>query len=362
MRLTTYDFTSLVRQQAAAIQSSARSLVDVSVGSITRALIEANASLLLWLQGLVLSMLVKTRAATSQGQDLDSWMADFGLTRLSAQPAVGVVTFSRFTPGSAVSIPAGTTVQTSDRQWQYVTTADAAMAPSQTSVQAPVTAVAPGAGGNAAGGQVTMLVGSVPGVDSVSNAAPFVGGLDAETDQAFRERFVRWVNGLSKATGSAIGAAIAAVRPGLTFIITENETYAGTAQPGHFFVVVDDGTGMPSAQLLESVRSAVDASRGLTSSFAVFAPQIVQANVAAVLTVAPGFDAASVRNDVRAALTTYISTLGLGQPLPYTRLAQVIYAASPGVVNATAVALNGGQADLLANSKQVIKPGAINIS
>ncbi len=362
MPLTTYDFNSLVRQQATTIQSAAKALVDVTVGSITRALIEANASLLLWLQGLLLGILVKTRAATSEGADLDSWMADFGLTRLPAQKAAGVVTFSRFTQGSTVAIPAGTTVQTSDRAWQFVTTADASMAPTQTSVQVPVQAVVAGAGGNAAAGGVTMLVGSLPGVDTVSNAAAFVGGLDGESDAAFRARFVTWVNGLSKATGSAIGAAISAVRPGLTYTITENVTYAGTSQPGHFFIVVDDGTGSPSAQLLDSVRAAVDASRPLTSSFAVFAPIVVQANVAVIVTVGQGYDPASVRAAVSAALVSFLNSLALGQALPYTRLSQVIYGASPGVVNATTLTLNGGAADLNPNSRQVIKAGVITVS
>jgi uncharacterized phage protein gp47/JayE len=359
MALTTYDFITLVRQQATAIQARASTLVDVTVGSITRAIIEANAGVALWLQSIVLGLLLRTRASTSSDADLDSWMADFGFARLGALTSAGVVTFARFTAGSTVTIPAGTTVQTSDGAWQFVTTAAASLAPSQTSVQVSVVAVTAGAGGNAAIGGVSTIVGSLPGVDTVTNAAAFVGGADAEGDAGFRARFVVWVNGLSKATASAIGAAISGVQSGLTYTITENVTYAGAAQPGHFFVVVDDGTGVPSSQLLAKVGAAVEAARGLTASFAVFGPTVVTAGASMTVAVSAGFEGAAVRLAVQLAVANFINSLPLGVSLPFTRLAQVAYDASTGVLNVTNVLVNGGTADVSATSKQVIKAGTI---
>ena len=83
--LETKDFDTLVEEQAAIVQgSSSRALLDFSIGSILRAIVEAYAAVAMWLQGLILSVLSLTRAATSSGSDLDSWMADFGLTRLAA--------------------------------------------------------------------------------------------------------------------------------------------------------------------------------------------------------------------------------------------------------------------------------------
>jgi uncharacterized phage protein gp47/JayE len=362
MALTTYDLTSLVRQQAAAIQSKASALVDMTVGSVLRAVIETNAALMLWLQSLVLGLLVKTRAATSTDDDLDSWMADFGFSRLGATYATGVVTFSRFTSGAAVTIPAGTTVQTSDGTWQYTTASDVTMSSSQKSVQASVTATTAGASGNAAIGGVTTIVGSVSGVDTVTNTAAFVGGADKELDAVYRARFVTYINGLSKATSSAINAAVQGVKSGLVCTITENVTYAGTSQPGHFFLVVDDGTGHPSSTLLTSVGAAVDAARGLSASTALFAPVVVSVGVTMTVTVASGYDGATVRAAVLTAITNYINSLSLGQTLAYTRLAQVAYAASDGVTNVSSLLLNAATADIGASSKQVIKAGTITIS
>src|SRR5260364_132780 len=125
MAISTKDFVTLVREQAAAIQGAARSLVDLTVGSILRAVIEANAAVTLWLQGLILHLLKTTRAATSTGADLDSWVEDYGLSRLPAVAATGYVTFSRFTPTQTALIPVGAKVQMANGVQHYAVVNDA---------------------------------------------------------------------------------------------------------------------------------------------------------------------------------------------------------------------------------------------
>lgn len=122
--ITTQDFTTLVRNQVTAIQGAAKALVDLTVGSILRAIVETNAAVILWLQGLILQLLAITRAATSSGADLDSWVGDFGLTRLAAVAASGQVTFARFTPTQQAVVSVGTTIQTGDGAQQFVVTLD----------------------------------------------------------------------------------------------------------------------------------------------------------------------------------------------------------------------------------------------
>ena len=112
MQLPLQDFTALVRLQAAAVTNSTRTLIDLSVGSVLRALVEANASVGLWMQWLIVEVLSVTRAATSKGADLDSWVADFGLSRLPAVAALGQMQFSRMTPGLATTVPVGALVRT----------------------------------------------------------------------------------------------------------------------------------------------------------------------------------------------------------------------------------------------------------
>src|SRR5664279_484175 len=124
MNLSLKSFSQLVEDMGAALQGSATALVDVSVGSVIRAIFESNASVVLWLQWLVLQVLQTTRAATSAGSDLDSWMLDYGLTRLPASPASGTVTFSRFANNLSAFIPMGAIVKTSDGSLSFSVTAD----------------------------------------------------------------------------------------------------------------------------------------------------------------------------------------------------------------------------------------------
>ena len=65
MNLPTRNFTDIVRDMSAAITASAGRLIDISIGSVLRAIVEANAAIVLWVQWLVLLTLQTTRAATS---------------------------------------------------------------------------------------------------------------------------------------------------------------------------------------------------------------------------------------------------------------------------------------------------------
>lgn len=374
MAITTQDFTTLVKNQVAAIQGAARTLVDLTVGSILRSVVEANAAMVLWLQGLILQLLAATRASTSNGTDLDSWMADYGVIRLAAVAASGQVSFARFTSTLQAVVPVGAGVQTGDGSQKYTVTLDTTnpaysaalggyvLTAGVGSINVTVVASTAGAGANALAGQINTLTTSIPGVDTVTNASAFTNGADAETDAALRTRFVAYLNSLSKATKAAIGNAISGVQQGLSYSFVENLNYAGASQPGYFYVVVDDGTGAPGSPLLTSVANAIDAVRPVTSTFGVFAPVLQNAAVAMTATIAAGYDAVATKALIVTALKTYINSLAIGQTLRFTRLAQVAYDASPGVTNITGVTLNAGTSDLTATAQQIVKWSSVVVS
>lgn len=372
--IQTQDWVTLVRNQVTAIQGYAKVLVDLTVGSILRAVVESNAAVVIWLQGLIMQVLAITRAATSSGADLDSWVADFGESRLPATYATGQVTFARFTATQQAVAPVGATVQTGDGTQQYAVTADTTnpaysatlggyvLGAGVSSVSVPVLAVVAGAAGNAVIGAVSTITGAISGVDTVTNASAFTNGADPETDAALRTRFIAYVASLSKATKGAVGYAITSLKQGVTYALVENQTYAGAVQMGYFYVVVDDGTGAPGSTFLATVANAIDAVRPLCSSFGVFGPVVVNAAVAMTCAVASGYDPVATKALVVTALKNYINALGLGQTLTYSRLAQIAYDASPGVTNVTGVTLNGGVSDLVATSQQTIKWSTVAVA
>src|SRR4051794_28754063 len=119
MQLPSRSFSQFLQDSAAIIQGSTIGLIDLSAGSVLRSVLEANASVALWIQWLILRLLQATRAATSVGNDLDSWMQDFSVVRLPATPAVGQVSFSRLSSTTPALIPIGTLVTTGDNSHTF---------------------------------------------------------------------------------------------------------------------------------------------------------------------------------------------------------------------------------------------------
>ena len=370
----TRTFTDLVRGQVAAIQGAAAGLVDFTIGSILRAVVEANAQVILWLQAIALQILAATRASTSSGSDLDSWMADFGLTRLPAVSATGLVTFSRFTATQPATIAVGVTVETADGSQQYAVTLDATnplysasaagyvLPAGLATATVPVAAQLAGSAGNAAVGALNTITQALPGIDTVSNGLAFANGADAESDQALRARFITYIQSLSEGTVQAIGFAIASLGQGITYAIVENQSYAGVALNDYFYVVVDDGTGAPSAAFIARVSAAVDLVRPIGSTFSVYPPVELVVSVTMSVNLKTGYLASVVSAAISTAITSYMDALPLGAGFPLSKLYQLAYDASPGVANVSSVTLNGGVADLAPVGKQVIKAGTVTVS
>lgn len=371
MALQLQNFTTLVSNAAAAVQASARTLVDFTAGSLLRALVEANAAMALWLQWLVVQVLALTRLATSNGTDVDSWGRDFRFSRLAAVAATGNVTFSRYVTGQTALIPAGAQVKTADGTQIFtvlVDTTNASWSPSQNgyavasgaaSVTVPVQAVNAGIQGNVQIGAIRLLASAITGVDTVTNAAVFSNGIDAESDAAFRARFVLFINSRSAGTLLAVQNAVAGVQAGLSYTVAENVDPGGATRYGNFVVTVDDGSGTPPAPLLVLVRAAVDAIRPLTSTYVVQAPTVLTANVAFSFTVNAGYTKADLLAAVANAVSAYIGALPLGVPLVYSRLFQIIYDSTPGVATVTGLTINSATADLGGLPSQAVIPGTV---
>lgn len=372
MALNTQSFSALVTTWATAAQGACSKLVDFTVGSILRAIDEATAFVALWLQGLALQVAALTRAATSNGSDLDSWFAQFGFARLPASTATMLETFGRFTPTNQALIYPGSQVQSQDGTVVFQVVADVTnpawnatlgayvLPPGTASINATVQCATAGTAGNVSANTITALATAISGVDYVANPNPAANGIDAESDAAARSRFVLFIASLEQATLLAVKNAIAGVQQGLTYTIAENQQYNGQTQNGYFTAVVNDGSGAPPTQTLNNVANAIDAIRPLCSTFGVHGPVVLTANVGMTLATSGDHLHANVVAAVIAALQAYINGLTIGQSLPYSILSSIAYGV-PGVVNVTTITLNAGTADLLANEQQTILPGTMTV-
>jgi uncharacterized phage protein gp47/JayE len=374
MQLSLQNFSTLVEGMAASVQGAARSLLDLTTGSVLRAILEANASVALWLQWLIVQCLATTRLATSTGADCDSFGADFGFMRLAAVAATGQVTFARFTPSISAFIPVGTAVSTAANTQRFVVVGDPTngafsaeangytLASGVANLNVAIAASVAGSAGNVQPGAISLLSSAVPGLDTVTNPLALTGGIDAESDASFRGRFGNYLASLSRATNLAIGSAIAGIQQGLSYAINENINQAGATQMGFFVVTVDDGSGNPPASLLGTVQQAVEAIRPVGTGFAVQGPVVSTANVAVSLTTAPGTSHSAAVAAVASAMEAYIASLPIGGTLSYTRLAQLAYDASASVTNLSGLLLNGAAADLAPPVFGVVRAGTVSVA
>jgi uncharacterized phage protein gp47/JayE len=369
MQLPLQDFPTLVRTQAAAVSASCAQLIDMTVGSVLRAVLEANASVGLWVQWLIMQFLSVTRAATSNAGDLDTWVADFGMTRLPASAAGGQVAFSRVTAGLTTTIPVGALIRTGTGPTDQVfavssdptnaawTGAGYQVAAGALSVTVPALAQVPGSAGNVLSGTVVQLATAIPGIDSVTNSAAMAGGLDAETDAALRVRFSSFLDSRTRATAQAVGFAIASVQQGLSYTIAECIDASGAARAGQFTVTVDDGTGSPSGALIAQVSAAVDAVRPIGGTYSVRPPILVPVTV--IATIAGTAEAATA---AQAAVSAFISALPIGASLMLSRLYQVIHDADPGVTSVLTLTTNSAAADVVPGIFGLIRPNQVSVT
>ncbi len=369
MPLNTVDSNTLLQKMAATIQANVTKVLNLNPGSVLLSFLEAIRDVAMWLQSIVLQLLQSARLSTASGSDVDTFVADFGLTRLAAVPSTGTVTFSRNSSTQQAIIPAGSQVQTSDGTQTFIVIADTTQAAWNAgldayvigigvgSISASIQALNAGTQGNVQGGTITVLAQPIQGVQAVTNANSLTNGVDAESDTALKARFALFIASLRAGIKSAVIYAIASLQQGIQYDLTENQAYDGTNQNGFFYVVIS-----PSTSAIQTlVYSAIDAIRPLTVTFGVFAATELAANISMTATAAAGYTHAQITADITTAIQDFIGTIGLGSTLQLTQLYAIAYGVA-GVQEVTGMTINGVTADLSATAKQVITAGSVAVN
>ncbi|ONG55747.1 hypothetical protein BKE38_08755 [Pseudoroseomonas deserti] len=362
---STHD--QFVEAAVAYIRATNPSFNSFSDGDLLLEIIRSSAHESQWLQYIAIQLLKQTRLSTSEGNDIDTFLADYGQARLPATYASGSVLFARYVPAALASVPVGTIVKTQDGEQSYIVTADSehsawvpasqsyAIPPGITGLQIPVRATLPGSGGNVSSGAITLISSALGGVDTVTNLVPLANGIDAESDEAARQRFPDYINSRSLGTLRAIGSAIANVQQGLSYSFAENTLPNGSERAGFVSIYVDDGTGDPAPELLNRIYQVVDDVRPLTTYFAVLSPNVAAATISITPTILPGFNALEVRNAVSLAVTSYVNGLGMGVPLRFTNLVAVARQAHPGIGYLEEIKVNNGSSNLGGATNQTVR-------
>ncbi|MEE8664210.1 MAG: baseplate J/gp47 family protein [Acetobacter sp.] len=375
MGLSLQNFSTLVNNAIASAQSTCSSLRDFSVGSVARSLMEANATIALWQQYLALQVLSVTRLSSSFGDDVDSWLSQYGIERLGAVPATTTQTFISLSPGSSSSVvPFGSIVKTSDgkiifsvskdssNQWWSETAGGYVRPMGVSSINCPVICTTAGASGNVMAGVINLLGTQISGIDTCTNLNSVTNGADQESDESVKNRVVKWFASLSSATQDAINSAVSGVSSKLTYQIIENDD-GGNKRQGFFRVVIDDGSGDVSDSMLSTVAAAIDTERACGIEYAVLRADLVKVDVVIPVVLADGVTLDTVSSGVILAVTNYINDLSVGDSCNYTKLSSISLAAAGSLITSMGViTLNGIAKDISVATGQVIRAGNINLS
>ncbi|PIZ04368.1 MAG: baseplate protein [Gammaproteobacteria bacterium CG_4_10_14_0_8_um_filter_38_16] len=368
------SFQTLVNDQVTAVQGATATPIDFNVGTNELALVEANAGMGVFLEYLANSILALARAATSTGVDLDSWIAQFPMKpRLAGVKSSGNVQFSRFTASSSATIPVGSLVKSTDFTLSFEVIADdtnvyynsslkAYVIPALTTqIPVKVQCLTAGTIGNVSPNVITVIASPISGVDTINNLVAFTNGKNSETDAELRARFILYINSLSRAVLIAYANAISSIPEIIRYNVVENKTYAGAVQEGYVYTVIDDGTGSPPADLIDKAYAAIQTVRGLAIQNDVFGPDPQAVNIIIDLTILPVTTEAVITELVTDALSNYINNLAFNEVLPYSRIFEIVYDASPYIINATNLTLNGGTTDLSGTENRIFIADTITV-
>lgn len=132
----------------------------------------------------------------------------FGFTLIPAVKATGIVTFYATSSASDIKIPQGTQVATllsdpmPEKVYEVIT--DTYLTAGNTSVQVNVIAVDSGAIGNTPANSITVLKTPIAGINSVNNTSAITSGIDRESEESRRIRFLGFIGNLVRGTISAV--------------------------------------------------------------------------------------------------------------------------------------------------------------
>jgi uncharacterized phage protein gp47/JayE len=277
---------------------------------------------------------------TTYGPYLDSAASEYGVTRKAATKSIGALTFSG---ANGTVIPVGTRAATSGGEPVYFVTTTAGTITAG-SITVAAEAADAGATGNVGIGAVNTVIGNLVGVVTVANAFNFVGGTDAETDDALRARI------LERAQRPATSGNAAQYRQWALEVagISDAKVFPIWAGAGTVKVVLlDADKTAPDTSVVTAATTYIDSVRPIGATVTVVGATEVAINVNVDVTLGSGATLAGVRTEIENGVRAYLKTLAFTDAtVRYTQIAAVIGDAV-GVIDYTALTVNGGTANIV---------------
>ena len=337
-------------------------ITDFNVGSVVRSIIVAFAAEMdegyYKLENAFNQLIIPT----SSGDNLDNITAGFGVSRSGAQKAYGEITFTRdsiYT--SNIIIPEGTEVGTepeaNENQISFELDEACTLLAGEVACSGAATATETGVAGNVREGTITRILSVVPLIDDTYNHDAFVGGMEAEVDSEYRERFVDTIHGVFKGTVDAVESAAKSVVGIASAKLQESDPSAGYCK---LYVATSGGT--PTTAEINLVRSEIDGYvRPAGVTFSYYGAVRVGITITATVTRESIYDVATIMTTCEEVVYDYLLIKEMGEDVLRAEIISLIMEV-PGVTNVSSLVINGSGSDITINDVQIARPESTTIT
>lgn len=287
-------------------------LTDINVGSVTRTISEATGREIATVYEQVNRAYLSGFIDTAEGTALDLVVAILNIKRLTADFAVGLVTFFRDPAITGnITIQEGVLLATAKDEATFRTTQTRTLQRGQVRIDVPIRAADdfPGELGIVDSGAITELDQPIAGINRISNFEATILGKEDESDAELRARAKAALRALGKATLAALARVIFEQRADLLEVWDPNSPPANKSEPGTAVLLVDT-----EPERFASLRGAVEETRAagvhvsLIARYIFFTPHLV-IELTSGLTPAGQL---KVKEEIIVALQSYIDGLGSG--------------------------------------------------
>ena len=224
--------------------------------------------------------------------------------------------------------------------------------------EVPVRCVTPGAVGNLPAGSITMMPVQIAGIVKVTNPAPTAEGYDAETDQAYYDRFILNLQTPPTSGNQYHYRSWALEVSGVGGV----QVYPLGHGANTVDVVIIDTEGKPASEpLVQAVQEHIDpGSKGIGEGEApvgaycyVSAATALELDLSLTVTAMAGSEEEQVTEAIKAAVTAYLKGIAFAQDyVSYAQIAAAILDA-PGVQDFENLTVNGGTGNVPVAARQV---------
>lgn len=340
-------------------------ITDFSKGSVSYTLLQAIAAGADQIAYLYFQADNQASILTATDTALDGIVANWGVTRKPALAANGTFAFYCNVPAtSSIGISQGTVITTmpddSGNVIQFTTDETVSIPVGGQSVDVSATCSNPGPGsaGNLAANTQLLIGSSVPSIDGVTLGTSISNGIDAEIDDVLRARCLEVIQnpqgGGTPADYQTWALAVSGVSNATVLPLNRG--------PGTVDIVITASGGLPSADLISQVQTAINAKKPINTDVLVTGPTGLTITITANVSVLSGYTVAGVTGAVQQAITNYINSVAVGGTVYNSRMVSAVLAVAGIADCSISMSVNGaGSTNVVLTSQQQATAGTITV-